>query len=1063
MLPPERSTGPIAWMARNSVAANLLMTVLIVGGLYMMMSVVKQEYLPNTEPDTATVRVASPGATPADVEQSLVLVMENAVSGLDNIDDISGTASEGSGSLVLEIGTDKDVQATFNDIQAAIDGITTFPEDAEEPVVALSVRRRPVLDVMLFGDTDDLSMRMAAEHVRTALLQNEEITRVEIEDERDLEIRIEISESVLRSYNLTLGEIARTVRDTALDRSGGTIETSGGDLLLRMADRREDLADFATIPILNDSRGTVLRLGDIAELKRSFGDESSSVTFNGLPARVIKVFRVGDQTPIGVSDAVQAALPGAMQTLPGAFEAIVLNDRSENFKGRKDLLLKNGMVGLSLVLILLSVFLNIRLAFWVALGIPTAFMGAMLLLPTTDVTINLVSMFAFIVALGIVVDDAIVVGENIYEYRQKGMRYMEAAIRGAQDIAVPLSFSIITNIVAFIPLAMAGGWIGKIFYAIPVVVSLAFIMSWIEALFILPAHLSHGDGKKFRFYWPVSWLVLLLSWIERRVLGPLQWVFAGGLAWVTRHLYGRLIRLAVNWRYVTIAICAAVFAIALAYVMSGRMGFGLFPPVPRDYAKAVVNMPVGAPSEVTLDARDRLIEAAKKVVAANGGDDLSIGIEASVDGTEADVRVYLKPPEVRPMQTREFVSAWREATGDIPSARSLQFESSWGGPGGTNINVRLSHPDTSILGDAAAALASELSEYGPVRDARDGFSPGKAQLEFTLTEAGRSLGLSSAAVATQVRAAFFGVEALRQQDGRNEITVRLIRPEDERRSQADIESMLIRTPDGGSVPLFEVARVINSRADSTITREENQRVVSVTANVEPRKATAQVIAAATEEILPQLQIDYPGLSFSLEGRQADRKAAMKDLIYYSIISLIVIFGLLAIPFRSYFQPLIICLTIPFGFVGSVIGHEIMGYGLSLISIFGIVALSGVLINAGIVMIDYANKERLRGVEAYDAIVAAGMRRFRPILLTTVTTFCGLAPMIFETSRQAKFLIPMAISLGYGIVFATLIVLFLIPALYMMLEDVKSLLNPDRDTVESEDATDKPNVVSIPAE
>ena len=963
----------------------------------------------------------------------------------------------------MEIGTDKDVQATFSDIQAAIDGITTFPEDAEEPVVALSVRRRPVLDVMLYGDVDDLSMRMAAEHVRTSLLQDEAISRVEIENERDLEIRIEISESALRAYDLTLGEIAQTVRDTALDRSGGTIETAGGDLLLRMADRREDLGDFATIPILIDARGTVLRLGDIADLKRTFSDETSSVTFNGVPARVIKVFRVGDETPIGISEAARAALPDAMQTLPVAFEAVVLNDRSEYFKGRRDLLLKNGMVGLSLVLILLSVFLNIRLAFWVALGIPTAFMGAMLLLPTTDVTINLVSMFAFIVALGIVVDDAIVVGENIYEYRQKGLRFLEAAIRGAQDIAVPLSFSILTNIVAFIPLAMAGGWIGKIFYAIPVVVSLAFVMSWIEAMFILPAHLAHGDGKKVRLYPPVSWIAAVLGWIERRVFGPLQWVFAGGLVWVTRNFYGPLLRLAINWRYVTIAICAAIFAVALAYVMSGRMGFGLFPPVPRDYAKAVVNMPVGAPSEVTLDARDRLIDAATQVVEANGGEALSIGIEASVDGTKADVRVYLTPPDSRPMQTREFVSAWRKATGVIPSARSLQFESSWGGPGGTNINIRLSHPNTDTLAQAAAALASELSEYGPVRDARDGFSPGKAQLEFTLTEAGRSLGLTSASVAAQVRAAFFGIEALRQQDGRNEITVRLIRPEDERRSQADIETMVIRTPDGGSVPLFEVARVANSRADSTITREENQRVVSVTANVEPRKETAQVIAAATQEILPQLQIDYPGLSFSLEGRQATRKQAMKDLIYYSMISLIVIFGLLAVPFRSYFQPLIICLTIPFGFVGSVIGHEIMGYGLSLISIFGIVALSGVLINAGIVMIDYANKERLRGIEAYDAIFAAGMRRFRPILLTTVTTFCGLAPMIFETSRQAKFLIPMAISLGYGIVFATLVVLFLIPAMYMMLEDVKSLLNPERDFAETEDPADRPNVVSIPGE
>ena len=1046
----ERLGGPIAWMAKNSVAANLLMAVLIGGGIYMMLNIVKQEYLPSVDPDTVTVSVASPGATPADVEQSVVLVLENAISTVDGIDKITGSASEGSGTLTLEIGTDRPVQNVFTDIQRAVDGITTLPDDTEEPVVALKARSFPVLDVMLYGDVDDLSMRMAAEHLRSTLLQQENITKVDIQNERDLEIRIEVSEAVLRAYGLTLADIAQTVRQTALDRSGGTLETSGGDLLLRMADRRDDVVDFAQIPILSDRRGTVLRLGEVASIRRAFADQNTSVTFDGKPARVVKVFRVGNQTPIGVSETVREALPGALRTLPATIDATVLNDRSEYFKGRRDLLLTNGFIGLTLVLLLLSLFLNIRLAFWVAVGIPTAFMGAMLLLPSAAVSINLVSMFAFIVALGIVVDDAIVVGENIYEYRQKGMRFIEAAIRGAQDIAVPLTFSILTNIVAFIPLALTGGWIGKLFFVIPVVVSLAFIMSWLEALFILPAHLAHGDGKKFRLYPPVSWIAAALGWIERNLFGPVQWIFAGGLDWVTRWIYGPLMRVAVNWRYVTLALAAGVFAIALAYVMSGRMGFGLFPPVPRDYAKAVVNMPVGSPMETTLAARDRVIEAARRVIADNGGEDLSIGVQATVDDTKVDVRVYLTPPEVRPLPTREFVSAWRKALGGLPSARSVQFESSWGGPGGTSLNIRLSHANTETLATAAAALAAELSEFGPVRDARDGFSPGKAQLEFTLTEAGRSLDLSSAELATQVRAAFFGIEALSQQEGRNEITIRVLRPDDERTSQADIETMLIRTPDGGMVPLFEAADVVMSRADSTISREDNQRVVSVTANVEPRDQTTQVVAAAVQDILPQLQNDYPGLSYSLEGRQATQREAVADLIFYSLIALGVIYGLLAIPFRSYFQPLIICLAIPFGFVGAVLGHLIMGYSLSLISIFGIVALSGVLINAGIVMIDYANKERLRGVAAHAAIRAAGMRRFRPILLTTITTFCGLAPMIFETSRQAKFLIPMAISLGYGIVFATLIVLFLIPALYMVLEDIKSLLNPDRDIEEPED-------------
>ena len=1063
MIAPRNFGGPIAWMARNSVAANLLMIVLIVGGITAMMWQVKQEYLPNVEPDTVSVTVASPGATPADVEQSIVLVLENAISGVDGIDKVSGNASEGAGTLTLELSTDRPIQTTFNDIQQAIDSITTLPDDADDPVVALSARSWPVLDIMLFGDVDDLSMRMAAEHVRNTMLQQDGISKVDIQNERDLEIHIEIPEATLRAYDLTLTGVAEIVRATALDRSGGTLETAGGDLLLRMSDRREDLIDFASIPIRTDPRGTVLRLGDIADLSRGFEDESKSVTFDGKQARVVKVYRVGDETPIGVSETARAALPEAMQTLPASIDSKVLNDRSEYFKGRRDLLTKNGLIGLALVLLLLSLFLNIRLAFWVAVGIPTAFAGAMFLLPHTDSSINLVSMFAFILALGIVVDDAIVVGENIYEYRQKGMKYLDAAIQGARDISVPLTFSILTNIVAFIPLALVPGWMGKLWIVVPIVVSLAFIMSWIEALFILPAHLSHGDGKKYRWYPPVSWLASVLGWIERWVFGPVQWAFASGLAWFTRVIYGPVLRLALNWRYLTIALMCGLLVIVSAWVMSGRMGFGLFPPVPRDYAKAVVNMPVGTPMAVTLDARDDVLAAARQVIAANGGDALSIGVQATVDDTKIDVRAYLTDPDIRPLGTREFVSAWRKELGTITSARSVQFESSWGGPGGTSLEVRLSHPDTETLAQAAAALALQLEDFGPVKDSRDGFAPGKAQLEFRLTEAGRSLGLTSAELATQVRAAFFGVVALRQQEGRNEISVRLRRPESQRRSQADIETMLIHTPDGGTVPLFEVATIIESRADSTIRREDNQRVVSVTANVEPRSETNQITAALVADVLPQLKNDFPGLSYSLEGRQATQRETMSSFVTFSIpLALLIIYGLLAIPFKSYFQPMVIMASIPFGFVGAVFGHMIMDFSLSIISVFGIIALSGVVINAGIVMIDFANKARLNGITAYEAIWQAGQRRFRPILLTTITTFCGLAPMIFETSRQAQFLIPMAISLGYGIVFATVIVLFLIPALYLVLEDVKSLVNPDHNREEPDDQ-EHPESLPIPAE
>ncbi|MEM8698586.1 MAG: efflux RND transporter permease subunit, partial [Pseudomonadota bacterium] len=708
---------------------------------------------------------------------------------------------------------------------------------------------------------------------------------------------------------------------------------------------------------------------------------------------------------------------------------VVLNDRSVYYQDRMKLLLKNGFIGLLLVLVLLSLFLEFKLAFWVAVGIPTAFLGTLLFLPIFDATINLVSMFAFILALGIVVDDAIVAGENIYEYLQRGMSRIDAAVQGARDIAVPLSFSIITNIVAFIPLALVPGTFGKFWVVIPMVVATAFVLSWIEALFIMPAHLAAVKRRD-----------------PNHRPGPLtriQQTFSGALAWMVARVYAPALWMAMRWRYATVAVLLTGLAIVSAYPLGGHMGWGLFPPIPRDYAKATIFMPVGAPMESARAARDELQAAALKIIEDHGGDVATRGIYTFIRDTEILVEVHLGDPATRPLEAAEFNELWRAEAGTPAMARFIAYESSFGGPGGGSaIRVRLSHPEVETLAAAAASLAEELREFEPVQDANDGFTPGKQQLEFRLTEAAQSLGLTSDEVSRQVRSAFFGAEALAQQDGRNEITVRVRLPEEERRSESVIENLMIRTADGGEVPLMEIATVVRSRAAARIVREDGLRVVAVSANVRPQEQTNQVLAAVTEEVLPRLVRDYPGLGYSLRGRQQTQAETMDSFIYFSIpLALIIIYGLLAIPFRSYLQPAIIMMAIPFGFGGAVLGHMIMGMGLSIISIFGIIALGGVVINAALVMIDYANKTVAAGATPFEAVWRAGQRRFRPILLTTMTTFCGLAPMIFETSRQAKFLIPMAVSLGYGIVFATVVVLFLIPCLFMILEDLKWLLNP----------------------
>ncbi|MEM7237073.1 MAG: efflux RND transporter permease subunit, partial [Pseudomonadota bacterium] len=828
--------------------------------------------------------------------------------------------------------------------------------------------------------------------------------------------------------------------------------------LLRMSERRDALSEFAMIPLIADRRGTVVRLGDIAELREGFADGKGESTFDGKPSIRINVFRVGDETPIRVSEAVRGVPPPTrveqawidfkskylaiepdpqlptgldvvMATMPDALDIVVLNDRSVYFKERMQLLLKNGFIGLILVLITLSLFLEFKLAFWVAVGIPTAFLGTLLFLPWLNFSINLVSMFAFILALGIVVDDAIVAGENIYEYLERGMSRIDAAINGARDIAVPLSFSILTNIVAFIPLALVPGTFGAFWLVIPFVVSIAFILSWIEALFILPAHLAAVKRRK--------------EGEKRGLLSLVQKGFSGGLSLFVTRVYAPMLRISMNWRYTTVAVMIAILAITMAMPLSGRMGWGLFPSIPRDYSRANIFMPVDASIETWRKVRADVIRSAEKIVAENGGDALSTGIYSNINDRRVQVEVHLMPYKNRPISTAEFTDLWRAETGRLSEARFAVFEASFGGPGsGSGIEIRLGHPEIDVLAKAAAALTEELDAFDPIRDVNDGFTPGKEQLEFRLTEAAQSLGLTPDDVAGQVRASFFGVEALAQQDGRNEVTVRVRLPHEERNSEGAIEGLLIHTDDTGDVPLFEIATVDRSRAAARINREDGLRIITVSANVRPQEETNQVVAALTREVLPRMMTTFPGLSWELGGRQATQQETLDSLFFATIpLALTIIYGLLAIPFRSYVQPAIVMMAIPFGAGGAILGHMIMGMSLSIISVFGIIALGGVVINAALVMIDYANKTVAAGANPFEAMWRAGQRRFRPILLTTLTTFGGLAPMIFETSRQAQFLIPMAVSLGYGIVFATTIVLFLIPCLYLIVDDIRWILNP----------------------
>ena len=1012
--------GAIEWMAGHSVTANLIMLILLLGGLYLGIRT-KKEIFPYFELDLVRITVPYPGASPEEVERGIILAIEEGVQGLEGVNEVRASAREGSGTVTVEMIEGENLQRLAQEIQSEVDRITSFPEEAEEPQVVIVSRKRYVVSLALYGDQSESVLREYAEYLRDRLIQQPDITQVELTGVRNYEISVEIPQDILRTYNLTLEEVALRIGRTSVDLPGGAVKTPGGDILVRVKERKDYGHEFGKIPIITANDGTQVLLEDIADIKDGFEETDNSATYNGKPTVMIEVYRVGDQTPVSVSNAVKQVVAEVNQELPPGMAVVLRNDRSDIYRQRMALLIKNGCMGLGLVFILLALFLEARLAFWVALGIPISFLGSLLFLPAMDVSINMVSMFAFIVTLGIVVDDAIVVGENVYHHHQRGVPWLEASVSGTKEIAMPVIFSVLTNMVAFVPMFFIPGILGKIFKQIPVVVISVFVISLVECFFILPAHVGHQRPLQKGFF----------GWIYAR-----QQRFSHGFVRLVVRRYGPLLELALRWRYVTMSLGIAILLIVLGYVKSGRMGFELFPKIESDYAKVTATLPFGSAFEKTEKVQQILVRAAQEIVDENGGKTLMEGIFANINANQAEVRIYLTSPDKRPISTASVTELWRERVGGVSGLESILFESDAGGPGrGAAITLELSHKDIGLLEQAAAEVADALGFYPNVKDIDDGFAPGKQQIDFQIKPEARSLGLRSREVAKQVRHAYYGAEALRQQRGRNEVKVMVRLPKNERVSEYNLEEMILRTSTGSEISLRGAVTINRGRAYTDINRRDGRRIVSVEADVRPRSQAGQVLESLKSETLPGLEKKYPGLTFSFEGRQADQRESMQSLMRGLLTALVVIYGLLAIPLNSYIQPLIIMAAIPFGIVGAVIGHLIMGYSLSVLSMFGVVALCGVVVNDSLVLINFANRKERTGMSRRDAVHQAGIHRFRPIILTTLTTFGGLSPMIFETSRQARFLIPMALSLGYGILFATLITLILVPSFYLIVEDL----------------------------
>ncbi len=1019
--------GPIALMASHPVAVNLVMFVMLVGGFMLMLNA-KQEYFPPFTIDKVMVTMAYPGASPEEVEKGIVLAIEDAIKDVDGIDDVFSYAAESYATVVADIENEDESLRVVQDIKTEIDQITTFPVDAENLTVKLIKEEYRALDIVLHGSVSQNVLRDTAERIRTRLEQDDDISVVELQNVRGHEIHIEVNQDTLRRYHLSIPEIAAALSARSVELGGGTIKSSGGHIMVRITERRNYAREFANIPIITDKNGSVVTLGEIAKITDTFANKDIYGRFNGQNAIEMSVDGNASKSPVAVAAATSKLIKEINNDLPGDIELTITGNRAIMFQQRAELLIKNGINGLILVVVLLALFLDVRLALWVSMGIPISYMGAFLLFPAADYfSINMISMFAFIIALGIVVDDAIVVGENIYHKREQGMSPLKASVEGAREMAIPVSVSVLTNIVSFMPLFFVTGYMGKIFGVVSVVVIATFIISLFESLFILPCHLTFRQTKKDD--------KTLLSRIS-----VAQKAFNRKVDTFINNVYIPFVKLSVRFRYISSAFFLFILIVMGSYVSSGRLGMVMLPTIESDFSHVAAVLEIGAPLHEVKAVEDRLVSAAKSVIDENGGDKLSYGVHSQIDENKVTVRVYLTDIDVRPISTDKFTELWREKTGEIPGLESLVFASDFGGPGhGAALTIELSHENTDILDKASVELGKILATYPSTRDIDDGTTRGKRQFDFTITDLGYTLGFTPESVGRQIRGFYYGIEAVKQQRGRNEVRVLVTLPRDERESIYHFENMMLKSPNGAYAMLRDVVNIEDGHAYTAISRRNSQRVTSVEADVIPKSKANLIIADFKNNIFPKLQKRYPGLTYSFEGQQADMRESMQSLISGMFVVCFVMYAILAVMFSSYSQPMLIMIAIPFSIVGAIVGHFIMGLPVSLPSMFGIIALAGVVINDSLVLIDAANKKRRKDkMKPYDAVINAARQRFRPIILTTMTTFVGLAPMMFEKSVQAQILIPMAVSLGYGILFSTFLTLVLIPALYMIDEDLRHM-------------------------
>lgn len=1031
----------IEWFAKNSVAANLVMWgLLITGGIALFQ--VNQEEFPSIDVQVVSISVPYLGAAPEEVEQGVCIRIEEAIEGTDGVDKVTSTASESNCTVMVELNLDADEIAVVNEVKSKVDGINTFPIETEKPIVSKLSLPRPVVQIAISGTEDERVLKELGREVREDIVALEGISQVKLRYTRPYEISIDVSEQALRRYGLTIEEVTRAVRSASLDMPGGSIKTAGGEILIRTQGQAYRAQEFANVIVRTSNDGTRLRLGEISNVRDDFEEGDLYARFNGSPAVVVEVLQIGSEDLIAMAETVRDYVGEKRVQLPQGVKLDVWVDTSEDLQDRLDVLLNTAIGGLLLVMVVLALFLHLRLALWVSAGIPIALLGTIALFPWVGVTISTMTVMAFILVLGILVDDAIVVGERIYSHEQMGKTPVQAAIDGTWEVSVPVIFGVLTTVAAFLPLILVEGRMSDFFSVIGIVVIIALGFSIVESQLILPSHLAHR-GRKPATRGPAKmWSDLqqrLSKWLEN---------FAN-------NVYLPAVSKAVRYRYATAGAALGIFILAVALLASGRVIFGFFPAIEGNRIYASLEMPEGVAAQVTIQGTAQIEQAAETLareleeefgnpVVRNRLTSIGTGVyrggpampQGPAKSHFAEVVIELEDLATRGDRgSNEIANRWRELVGNIPDAVKLSFDSA-SFDAGNPIEYELSGRDTEQLSLAAAELRAELSRYDGVFDISDSFRSGKQEVKLSLLPEARNLGLTLNDLASQVRNSFYGSEAQRVQRGEDDVRVMVRFPENERRSIGNLEDMYIRTPDGSEVPFYSVARFEIGRGYSSIQRLDGRRVIRVIADVDRGTISPEEVNGSLQaDVLPILQEKYPALSIGIAGEMKERIKAMGGLVLGAMLSLLLIYGLLAIPLKSYWQPVVIMSVIPFGAVGAIVGHFIMDVQLMFFSALGIVALSGVGVNSSLVLVDYINRQRADGVPMMDAVLTGCVVRFRPIVLTSVTTFVGLIPLMAYTSPTTAPFQPMAVALAYGVLFATFTTMSLVPALYVIQEDL----------------------------